>query len=302
MFDHLLSERGLSLDRLHVLLKIHEAGSIAAAAPGDPVRQSQYSRQLRELSEYFGCEVARRQGKVLKLSSQGARLADLVRLQFGGLADFRAQCRSEAADYRLAAGDSVIQWLLIPRLGRLPKSCARHHFATLNLRTKETVQQLGDGRVDFAVLREDAVGDELESLPLGLMEFCALVPAGLAGRRRALQLEDVFREFPMAAQSGDGQFSGRLREMAEGFGVEFRPGLACQSFPQVLSAVRSGHYAAIVPVLAVGDLPAKACQQVRGGSLNTLSRELVLAFSPRLARLRPEAEGLAKALQGALRF
>ncbi len=58
MFESLFSERGLSLDRLKVLIEVRDAGSIAQAAPGDPVRQSQYSRQLRELSEFFGCEVA----------------------------------------------------------------------------------------------------------------------------------------------------------------------------------------------------------------------------------------------------
>jgi hypothetical protein len=36
-------ERGLSPDRLKVLIEVRNAGSIAQAAPGDPVRQSQYA-------------------------------------------------------------------------------------------------------------------------------------------------------------------------------------------------------------------------------------------------------------------
>jgi len=35
MFDSLFSERGLSLDRLKVLIEVRDAGSIAQAAPGD---------------------------------------------------------------------------------------------------------------------------------------------------------------------------------------------------------------------------------------------------------------------------
>ena len=92
MFEKLFSERGLSLDRLRVLVEIHDAGSIAQAAPGDLVRQSQYSRQLRELSEFFGCEVAQRRGKLLKLTGRGARLAELARVD--GL-------DASAGDYRL---------------------------------------------------------------------------------------------------------------------------------------------------------------------------------------------------------
>jgi len=302
MFDALLSERGLSLDRLHVLLKIHDAGSIAAAAPGDTVKQSQYSRQLRELSEYFGCEVARRQGKLMKLTPQGVQLADLVRQNFRSLSDFRAQCRSELVDYTIAAGDSLIHWLIIPRLGKLPKSCSQYHFATLNLRTKEAIQQLNDGRVDFAVVRRDALPQEYEGLLLGTLEYCALVPKSLTGRGGRASLKDCFGRFPMAAQNTDGQFTGKLREIAESFGQELRPVLACQSFPQVLSAVRSGAYAAILPTIAVGDLPEGSCVQIEGAALASLNRELVLAFHPRLVSLRPKAAALARALQAEFRF
>src|SRR5580700_6406348 len=108
MFESLFDERGLSLDRLRALLEVRDAGSIAEAAPGDPVRQSQYSRQLRELSEFFGVSVGRRQGKVLKLSPEGAHLAELVREQFRLLQDFRAECRADATDYAIASGDSLI--------------------------------------------------------------------------------------------------------------------------------------------------------------------------------------------------
>lgn len=53
MFEHLFSERGLSLDRLKTLIEVARAGSIAAAARGDSARQSLYSRQIKELEEFF---------------------------------------------------------------------------------------------------------------------------------------------------------------------------------------------------------------------------------------------------------
>ena len=46
MFEHLFSERGLSLDRLKTLIEVARAGSIAGAARGDSARQSLYSRQI----------------------------------------------------------------------------------------------------------------------------------------------------------------------------------------------------------------------------------------------------------------
>ena len=105
MFESLFSERGLSLDRLKVLIEVRDAGSIAQAAPGDSVRQSQYSRQLRELSEFFGCEVAQRRGKTLKLTAPGERLAELAREHLRSLEDFRLECRQQRVVFTIGAGE-----------------------------------------------------------------------------------------------------------------------------------------------------------------------------------------------------
>jgi len=75
MFEALFSTRGLSLDRLRSFLEMAEAGGIARAAPGDPVRQSQISRQIRELEEFFGTELTQRRGKGLVLTPAARRLA-----------------------------------------------------------------------------------------------------------------------------------------------------------------------------------------------------------------------------------
>jgi len=301
MFDQLLSEGGLSLDRLNTLLKVHDAGSIAAAAPGDQTRQTLYSRQLRELSEYFGCEVTRRQGKVLKLTAEGEQLVGLARSHFRALSDFRAQCREESLDYTIAAGDSVIQWMVIPGLARLPKAAGMPRFAIVNHRTRELVQLMRDGRVDFAIVRRDALPEGLRAQSLGVLSFVALVPKSMV-RGAKLTLADVFRSCSMAAQETDGQFTTKLREISAGFGVPFRPDLACQSFPQVLAAVRVGAHAAIVPELAVQDLPKGLCQEFRGGPLVSLERELVLAHHPRLVGMRPKAAHLAKALASVMKI
>ncbi len=168
MFENLFAERGLSLDRLKVLIEVRDAGSNAQAAPGDPVRQSQYSRQLRELSEFFGCEVAQRRGKILKLTT------------------------------------------------------------------------------------------------------------------------------------ADGPFTGGLREIAKSFNVSLRPALACQSFPQTMAALRSGRFWAIVPEIAARDVPSTGLHRLPDPLLRHLDREAMLAWNPRLVRVRPNAAKIAARLQTVL--
>ena len=301
MFEKLFSERGLSLDRLRALVEIHDAGSIAQAAPGDLIRQSQFSRQLRELSEFFGCEVAQRRGKLLKLTERGARLAELARTHLRSLQDFKAECASEHIDYTITAGDSVIHWLVIPRLGALMGKIPGIRFATANVRTNEIVQQLADGRADFGIVHKDAVPAGLRTAPLGVMEFIAAVPHALcANSKKPPQLKDVLGRLPVAAQTTDGQFSQRLRDIAALLGLELSPALACQSFPQTLVAVRSGRFAAILPRIALQDFDQGKILRVKDPHLHALNRPLALVWNPRAARVRPQFPKIVEHLKAAL--
>jgi DNA-binding transcriptional LysR family regulator len=300
MFESLFSERGLSLDRLKVLIEVRDAGSIAQAAPGDPVRQSQYSRQLRELSEFFGCEVAQRRGKILKLTAQGERLAELAREHLRSLDDFRSECREESVAFTIGAGDSLIQWLVIPRLGKILDGFPGTRFATTNLRTNEIVQQLSDCRLDFGILRKNAVAAGLKAVSLGMVTYVAVVPHALLQRKKKITLGQALAELPLATQTTDGQFTSGLREIAKTYGVPFTPTLACQSFPQTLAAVKTGRFWSVIPEMAARDLPPDSVHQLSDDALSSLAREAMLSWNPRLVRIRPGASKVASALHSFL--
>lgn len=296
MFEALFSERGLSLDRLKVLIEVRDAGSIAQAAPGDPVRQSQYSRQLRELSEFFGCEVAQRRGKLLKLTAQGERLAELAREHLRSLEDFRAECREAKVAFTLGAGDSLIQWLVIPRLGKILDEFPGIHFATANLRTNEIVQQLTDCRLDFGIIRKNAIAPGLKSVSLGIVRYVALGPDALMRGRKRVTLQQAFTELPLASQTTDGQFASGLRDIAKALHAPVVPALACQSFPQTTAALRSGRFWAIVPEIALRELASTPMHRITDKLLTQLEREAMLAWNPRLIRVRPNAAKIASRL------
>lgn len=302
MFDSLFSEGGLSLERLRVLIEVHDAGSIALTAPGDAVKHSQYSRQLRELSEFFGCEMTHRRGKLLKLTPEGARLVELVRSFLRGLEDFHSDCKSERSVFTIAAGDSLIQWLVIPRLGNLLNTLPDVRFSTLSLRTNEIVQQVTDERVDFGLIRKNAVAPGLKSIALGSFTFVAVVPTSLAPRKAAPTFSELLGKYPLAMQDTDGQFNRKLRELALSENISFRPGLGCESFPQTMAAVRSGRFAAIIPELAIKDLPGGSVHKITGPPLRDLQRDISLVWNPRAIKVRTHASKVLSAIQTALRF
>jgi len=302
MFELLFSESGLSLERLRVLIEVHDAGSIARTAPGNEVRHSQYSRQLRELSAFFGCEVTHRRGKVLKLTTEGERLAELARPLLNGLQDFHSQCRNELSAFTIAAGDSLIHWLVIPRVGRLLTTLPKIRFSTSSLRTNEIVRQISDGQVDFGLIRKNAMIPGLKSVTLGMMAYVAVAPTALAHRKAPPTFSEIFTLFPLAMQNTDGQFAKHLRNIALSETSLFRPGLGCESFPQTLAAVRSGQFAAIIPKLSVQELPAGSVHIISDEKLDQLQREIILVWNPRVTKVRPLAQKVAITLQSILKF
>jgi len=106
----------------------------------------------------------------------------------------------------------------------------------------------------------------------------------------------------MAIQTTDGQFGKQLVEIASARIPGFEPALACQSFPQTMAAVRSGHFAAILPNLAVSELAPGSVLTVTGPALRGLRREIALVWNPRTIGVRPLAERVAETLRNEMRF
>jgi DNA-binding transcriptional LysR family regulator len=191
---------------------------------------------------------------------------------------------------------------LIPRLGRIATGSPPVRFATLSLRTNEIVQHLVDGRVDIGVIRQDAVSSGLNSAPLGEIAYVAVVPTALVGTGRTPTLKEVLGELPLASQTADGQFTQRLREVAAGLKVSIRPTLACQTFPQTMSAVQSGKFAAILPMLALDDLAPGSCLSIKTDKLKPLTRKLSLTWNPRVTHVRHGAARLIQQLRTDLKI
>ena len=290
----LLSQSGLSLDRLQSFCLVAEAGGVTKAAKGDAARQSQFSRQIKELEEFFGAELLRRSGRGMTLTEAGQRLHGLAREHFAALGDFKAGCASEPVRLTLAAGDSLLQWVLLPRLGALQARLHGVRLRLLNLPTIEIASGLSDGTLDFGLLRADAVPTSLRSEPLGHLAYALFVPQGLLpgskdGKWSACEL----RRLPLASLEGRGSFRRELERLAKQARTALNVQLEVSSFPLAARAVRAGALAAILPVAARAEFAVGEVREVLLPWLKPLGRPISLAWNARLAAVRP---ALAKAV------
>ena len=282
-FAALFARGGLSLDRLRTLCLVAEAGSLTAAAGGDTTRVSLFSRQLRELESFFGERLAGRRGKRIALTNAGQALATLARRHFNDLADFARHCAGDPLEVTLGAGASVMEWLLMPRLPGLRKAMRGSQLKLIRERSETLAARLRDLRLDVAIIRADAVLSSLKTEPFAAFGYVLYVPRSLAGSPRALPR--WLPQVPMISPSA-GWTRERVDAAAAAAGLRLRVEIDGASATLAVRALREGHYAAILPEIASGELAGADVIALRPAFLSAIERRLVIAWHPRQAESR----------------
>lgn len=274
----MLNVRGLSLDRFAAFLSIADAGGLARAAPGAPVRQSQLSRQLKDLETALGQQLFVRTGRGLTLTPAGVELSRVVRALGQGLDDVAAAERG-TVKVSLSAGDSVLQWVVLPRLALLERSLVGIELAVEAAGADGTVSALLEHRVDLGVLRTTDAADSLKTVRLGRVEYAIFHRIGAPHRPLAIATtERGLSEVPVGPV-----------------------GLRCETFPQVAQAVRSGLFGGVLPTFARSVLPAAEFRMQSTAALDRVAKPLLLAWRPRTLELRPHVKRLRHALETLIR-
>ena len=287
MFDNLLNKGGLSLDRLQRFCEVAAACGVTKAAKGNAARQSLFSRQIKELEQFFGAELVRRKGRGIALTATGERLHRLAREQLLALSDFKKAAVGQSVELTLSAGESLIHWLLLPRLRSIREKLPSVTFRLLNLPTAEIATRLRDATVDLGLIRAGSMARPLKSSPLGTMTFSLFIPGEMLRETKGKSVSaDVLAKLPLATLEGGGQFRQELQRLSERQKLKPNLQLELSSFPLVARAVATGGYAAILPSIAAAELAGSGVVECRPDFLRPLKREIVLAWNPRLAGIR----------------
>lgn len=266
---------GLTMERLQSFLAVAEAGGIARAAPGNPSRQSQLSRQLREVSAALGFEVMVREGRGMALTAEGVRLRAMLRELGAGLEALRRARAATPLDVTLAAGDSVLRWAVLPRLH---EALAGVEGVSLALHAvTRGFEAVRDGAFDLALSRARRPPDGMRVARVGTLRYGLFAPRAL--RRRALDAASL-ATLPWVHVTGA---PDKMAALAEALRATPRVALRCETFPQAALAVASGAYASVLPRLAAPELAAQGVAPVEAVSLAAL--DLPLALVARTRRL-----------------
>lgn len=292
MHEALFSRNGLSLERLRSFAEIISAGGPTRAAKGDSTRQSQYSRQLKELEEFFGTELfIRRQGRWV-LTETGRTLQSLTNDHLNALAELRAQCACEPVVLRFGAGESFLQWRFLPKLGKLCQDLPGVRFILLNRRSEDIAAGLLAGELDVGVLPPDEAPSALKTADIPQVEFRLFAPAALRGKIKG-EAANWLPSVPLALLEGGSAANDALIAQADQHNQGLRIILECSSHLQAAEAVRQGVAAAVLPAEAASWFAPGRVDSHTLLCLGKATRRVVLVWNARLTRTRrPLAEAV----------
>lgn len=282
MYHELFAKSGLSLDRLRTFCLVAQAGGVTKAAGGDPNRQSQYSRQVKELEAFFGVELFTRKGRGVVLSPAGKDLAGLAHRFLLGLSDYAAERREETVELSLGAGESLLRWALMPVYGEIRREFPKVLLRLSNLRTKEIVDQLVTGELDLGLVRADAVPKTLDHVRCLKVPFQLFFNSAVRAEKRKATAQPL----PLAVLDGDGAYRQSIDELCEKRPGEFQVVLSCSSFPTIVDAMLKAGHAAVLPSLAWGELKGKGFKARDLPELKGMERDYALAWNPRMKEIR----------------
>jgi DNA-binding transcriptional LysR family regulator len=282
MFAKLFAENGLSLDRLRTLLEVGSAGSIVKASGGDPVRQSQYSRQIKELEEYFRTRLIERHGKGSRLTSNGRELARISRFFMLGLSNFQRGCLAEKQSFRIGSSATFICRFLLPALS-LSSRIGRTTYATEAATDHEIERRLHDLTLDFGVVCAPALSRPLQLKELGEWRLQLWAPKSLRLNQAKAALAFRERNLPLALARKELESLGALSPS------ELFADLVCDSFLEVLTAIETGRFTGLLPAFLARGLSPKLFFRIHVPEIDSLVFRYFLAWNPRSLRLNPRA-------------
>lgn len=268
---------GISIDRLYTLCAVVEAGTIVLAAGSDVNRQSQFSRQLKELEKALGATLFDRVGKTLQPNETGRRVAMSAQTFFGALDDVMNAAGARAETVRLGAGEAVLRWLVMPNLAELMSGDPPLRYEVHSLTTESALREVLTGNVDLAIMRTDSVTDDLQSEVIKTVHYVLAVPRSLLKSREGAEVFEG-RPLPFAELAGDGFFAKTVKTTALALGLNLRPMIQAQTFSLLVSAVESGTAAAFLPDVAAKSLPEQRFALVSAEGMEALNRSLSLVW------------------------
>lgn len=180
----------LEPDAVHAFGVFAEHRNFTAAATALHLSQPSLHAKIRKLQDGLGVPLYEREGRGLRLTMAGERLAAFARDATRRADDLLADLRSRPAPVMIAAGRGTFRWVISDGIHRLTRS--GRQLRALTADRDDALAAVGSGRVDLAVIAHDPPPPPLRCEQVATYPQTLLVPRSHPlSRRRDLALRDL---------------------------------------------------------------------------------------------------------------
>jgi DNA-binding transcriptional LysR family regulator len=249
---------GMDVDRLAVLLELSRYGSMRAVADVTMTSTSTVSQQIAALAREVGVPLVERDGRGVRLTPAGRRLAGHAVTILAAVEAARADldaAADPAGTIRASGFATAVRRLLVPIAAELARTHPRVSVVIHELEPDEARDALLADRVDLALVYDydlaPATADRLIAVrPLGHTPLGLAVPAE-AAPEADLSSPELFARFARSAWIGNSRNPAEerlLRVIASMAGFEPRVDHLADSLDLVEELVLAGLGVGLLPV------------------------------------------------------
>jgi LysR family transcriptional regulator, nitrogen assimilation regulatory protein len=300
MVPQALDKLQCTVKRLDTLLKVAANNKGVRAAVGAE-NERQASRDLEELELAFGCYFFKPGSNPLALTAEGHELAQITREFFNSLDEFNRRCRDLPQKISIAAGDSVVNWIILPALNFFlsEKRFANNSFFSVRQGgTKGIILLLHESQIDFAVVPENApLEKKWKHETIGVYKYCICCSQTLLGKR--LLNTDTLPKLDFALITD--HWGLDFAEKARLGGIKLNVKIKCETFTHIASLVKSGSFAGILPLSTMSSFQNEPFLWFTPEFMGGTDRIIKLVWKQEGSHIKSHINEIAAPLLGQLR-
>lgn len=192
--------------RLETFLTLCKTRNYTKTAGELHITQPAVSQHIKYLENYYGCKLFHYSGKILTLTTQGEKLKSFVMTMKANSGRIKELMGEEDNSYPITFGATLTIGEYV--MGDIIKSLLKEHpdiRLTMEVdNTKELLEKLKDGQVDFVLLEGQFDKCKYSSMLFSREEFIAVCSSESPLVLREVELEELFNERLILREYGSG--------------------------------------------------------------------------------------------------
>jgi len=172
-------------------------------------------------------------------------------------------------------------------------------FEVRSLTSEAALREIRTGRIDMAIIRTEAITEDLQSELIAPIQHIFAVPRTLLRTKEGAEVFEG-RPIPFAELGSDPFFAKTARTTAAALGLHLHTIIQAESFSLLMSAVETGTAAAFLPTIAARSLPEQHFAQVSAEQMREMNRSLSLVWYGKSAESRASVRRALTRLKRAL--